>query len=87
MIFPLLSDNLCRKNCLMTSLLMCSSHIQGKQFPITHNKTTYFHIHISISGFVIPLCCRYQVVQSSTCKEYSKNILFMATSPYYNPTT
>ena len=29
----------------------------------------------------------YQVVQSCMWKEYNKNIQFMATSPYYNPTT
>ena len=29
----------------------------------------------------------YQIVQSCICKEYSKNMQFMATSPYYNPTT
>ena len=29
----------------------------------------------------------YRVVQSCTCKEYSKNIQFMATSPFYNLTT
>ena len=82
------SDNFCRENYLMTSLLMwCSSHLHGKQFPITHNKTTYFHMHISISEFVIPLCCRYQVVQSCTCKKYSKDMQFLATAPYYNPTT
>ena len=73
----------------MTSLLMWfSSHLQGKQLPITRNKATYFYMHISFSEFIIPLCCRYQVVQSCTCKEYSKNIKFIATSPYYNnPTT
>ena len=39
-----------RKNCLMTLLLMWySSHLHGEQFPITCNKTTYFHIDISIS--------------------------------------
>ena len=38
-------------------------------------------MHISISDV------GYQVAQSCTCKEHSKNIQFMATSPYYNPTT
>ena len=39
MVFPELSDNFCRKNCLMTSILMwCSYHLQGKQFPTTCNK-------------------------------------------------
>ena len=86
-VFSLLSDNF-RRNCLLTSPLMwCSLHLQGKQFQITRNKTTYFHMYISISEFIIPLCCRYQVVQSWTCREYSKNIQFMATSLYYNPTT
>ena len=60
-------------HCLMTSLLMlCSSHLQGEQLPSNHNKTTYFHMHISISKFVIPLCCRYQVLLSCTCEEYVK---------------
>ena len=58
-----LCDNFCRKHCLLTSLLMCcSSHLHGRQFPSILNKTTYFHMRISISEFVIPLCCRYQVV-------------------------
>ena len=46
-----------------------------------------FHMHISISEFVIPLCCRYKVVLSCSCKEYSIAMQFLATSPYYNPTT
>ena len=72
----------------MTSLLMwCSSHLQGKQLPITRNKTTYFHMHISISEFVMPLCCRYQVVLSCSYKQYSKNIQLIATPPYCNPIT
>ena len=45
-------------------LMCCSSYLHGKQFPSIHNKTTYFHMHIYISEFVIPLCCRYQVVLS-----------------------
>ena len=58
---------------MLTSLLMCCpSHLPGKQFLSIYNKTTYFHMHISISEFVIPLCCRYQVVLSCTCKEYVK---------------
>ena len=48
-------------------------------------------MHISISEFVIAICCRYQVVLSCTCKEYSKktfkNLKLMATSTYYNQTT
>ena len=67
--------------------MWCSSHLHGKQFPSILNKTTYFHMHISISEFVIPLCCRYQVVLSCTCKECSNDIQFLATSPYYNPIT
>ena len=82
------SDNFCRKHCLLTSILMCcSSHLHGKQFTNILNKTTYFHMHISISEIFIPLCCRYQVVLSCTCKEYSKDMQFLATSLYYNPTT
>ena len=54
----------------MTSLLIwCSSH--GKQLPSTHNKTLYFHMHISVSEVVIPLCWRASGCQSCTsCKEY-----------------
>ena len=52
-----------------------------KQFPITRNKTIYFHMHISISEYGIPLCCRYQGIISSTCKEYSKDMQFLETSP------
>ena len=44
-------------------------------------------MHIYISESVIPLGCRYQVVLSSTYKEYSKDMQFLAISPYYNPTT
>ena len=47
----------------------------------------YFHMHIYISEFVIPLYRRYQVVPSCTFKEYSKDMQFLATSPYYNTTT
>ncbi len=81
-------DNSFRKHCLMTSLLMCcSSQLYRKPFPSILNKTTYFHMHIYISEFVIPLWCRYQVFLSCTCKEYSKDMQFLPTSPYYNPTT
>ena len=53
------TGSFCRKNFLMTSILMWfSSHFQGKHFPTTLNKTTYFLMHISISEFFIPLCCR-----------------------------
>ena len=79
MVFPKFSDNFCRKHCLLTSLLMCCfSHLHGKQFPSILNKTTYFHMHIYISEFVIPLCCRHQAVLSCTCKEYSKVLQFLA---------
>ena len=72
----------------MTSLIKCcSSHPLGKQFPITLNKITYFHMYIYITEFVIPLCCRYQVVLSCTCKEYSKDMQFLATSSHHNPTS
>ena len=71
-----------------TSLLMwCPSHLQGKLSPILRNNAIYFHMHISIAEFVIPLCCRVSGCSSCTCKEYSKNIQFMTTCPYYNPTT
>ena len=46
-----------------------------------------FHMYITISEFVIPLCCRYKVVLSCSCKEYSVAMQFLATSPYYNQTT
>ena len=71
----------------MTSLLMWySSHLQRKQFPITRNKITYFHMHISISEFSSHVV-GYQVEQPYTCKECNKNMQFMATSPYYDTTT
>ena len=60
-VFPWFSDNFCRKHCLLTSLLM-GSHLPRKQFPFFLNKTIYFHMHIYMSEFVIPLCFRYQVV-------------------------
>ena len=70
---------------MTTIFKWCSSHLQGEQYPITRNKTTYFHMHISISKSVIPLCCKV-----SDCSilhlEYSKNIEFVAISPCYNPT-
>ena len=73
-----LSDNFCRKNCLMTTLLMWYPfYLQEKQFPFTRNKKTYFHMHSSISQFIIPLCCRYQIIQFCTYKEYNKNIQFV----------
>ena len=50
-------------------------------------KTTYFHTHIFISEFVLPLCCRYQFVLSCTCAEYSNDMQFLVTSSYYNSTT
>ena len=82
-LFSLLSDNFCRKNGLIISLLMwCSSNLQGKWFPITHNKMICFHMHISVSEFVIHYVV--QVAQSCTYMEYSKNVQFMATSPCYN---
>ena len=61
----------------MTSLLMwCSSHLQGKQFLITLNKTPKFHRHISISEFFIPLLGGDSVVQPCIpCKEYINTIL------------
>ena len=74
--------------CLLTSLLMyCYSHLHGKRFPSILSKTTYFHMHIYISEFFIPLCYRYQVGLSFTYKEYCKDMQFLATAPYYNPTT
>ena len=45
-----------------------------ENFPGIPNKITYFHMHIYISEFVIPLCCWYQVVPSCTCKEYSEHM-------------
>ena len=82
-----LSSLIKKMHCLLTSLLMCCySLLHGKQFP-NILKTTYFHMHTYISEFVIPLCCRYQVVLSCTCKEYSNDMQFLATSLYYNPTT
>ena len=44
-------------------------------------------MYIYISEFVIPLCCSCQVVLPLTCSEYSKDMKFLATSPYHNPTT
>ena len=73
MVFPKFYDNFCRKHCLLT--LCCSSHLHVKQFPSIPNRTTYFNMHISISEFVITLCCRYQAVLSCTSKEYSKTWL------------
>ena len=56
---------------LTLNVLLFSS--SGKQFPsLFLNKITCFHMHISISACVIPLCCRYQVVLLCTCKEYVK---------------
>ena len=41
-------------------------------------------MHISISEFVISLCFKYQVVLSCAS---SKNMQFLAISPYFNPIT
>ena len=68
----------------MTSLLLWySSHLQGKQFPITRNKTTYFQMQFPFQNLSPHYVVGYQVVQSCNCKEYNKNMKFMATSPYY----
>ena len=43
-------------HCLVTSLLVwCTSNLLEKQLPSALNKTPYFHTHISVSDFVIPL--------------------------------
>ena len=80
MVFPLLSDNFCSKICLVT-LVWCSSHLQGKQFQFFVAKQL-----ISSCTFLFQNWSS-QDVQSYTCKECNKNIQFMATSSYYNPTT
>ena len=51
---------------------------------VSSKKTIYFHMFYT---FVIHYVVGYQVVQSCTCKEGSENIQFLATFPYYNPTT
>ena len=80
--FPIYYDNFCREHSLITSLLMWgSSHLQGKQFPITCINTTYFHMHISISQLSSHYVVGYQVVQSLTVRStVKKNIQFLATS-------
>ena len=48
----------------------------SRNVAFTQNKITYFHMHIIVSEFVIPLfhyVVGYQVVQSSSCKEYVKS--------------
>ena len=79
-VFPYFSDNFCRKRCLASSLLMWySSYLLENEFPSPLTETTYFHMDLSISEFVIPLCCRYQVVLSCSS---SKNIQFLAILPF-----
>ena len=48
---------------MLLALIWYSSHLQGKEFPVTRNES-YFQMHISTVG--------YQTVQSCTCKEYRK---------------
>ena len=53
------------------------------------NETTYFHMYISVSEFVIPLChyvVGYKLLNLAPVKK-CKILQFMATSPYYNLTT
>ena len=75
-----ISGSFCRKNCLMTSLLIWgSSRLEGKQFPILHNKTTITTCTTQFQNLSSHCVGGYQVVQSCTCKECSKNIQFLAT--------
>ena len=53
---------------VLVSFCMVSDNSCRKHCPMT--SLTYFLMHISISQHVIPLCCRHQVVQPCTCKEY-----------------
>ena len=77
------SENLCRKHCLMTSLLVwCASHLQGKQLPSTLRKSPYFHLHISVSEFSISLCCRASGCPTLHLQGIYKCIQFLPTYPY-----
>ena len=59
----------------------CASHLQGQYLPSSLNKIPLFHMHISVSEFVILLYCRASGYSTlHPCKEY-KNIQFLATSP------
>ena len=44
-------------------------------------------MHIYISEFIIQLCCSYKFILSCICKENSKDMQFLASLLYYNPTT
>ena len=61
------------------------SCLQGKQFLITHNETliSTFTFHFRICH---PIMLWVSVCSILNCKEF-RNIQFLATSPYYNPTT
>ena len=72
---------------MISLLIWCSSHLQGKQFPITLNKQLSSTCTFPFKNLSSHCVIGYQFVQPCTCKEYSKNIQFMTTSPYYNPTT
>ena len=72
----------------MISLLMWwSYYLQEKQFPITLTKQLISPCTFPFQNLLSHYVVRYQVVQSCTCKEYSKNIQFLVTFPYYNSTT
>ena len=47
---------------------------QGKQLLGSFNRTPHFNMHISVSEFVTTLCCRHQVVQPCSCKEWLFNL-------------
>ena len=82
LVFRSYSDNFYRKQ-LPADLILNVLSSSWKAFIL---KASYIHMHIYISEFDIPLCCRYHVVLSSTCKEYSNDMQFLSTSVHYNPT-
>ena len=82
-----LLDNFCRKHCLKSSNLCCSSHLHGKQFQrflirLLTSTCTFMFQNLS-SHFVVGIRLIYHAPVRNTVKD----TLFLATSPYYNPTT
>ena len=85
LLHPLFSDNFCRKLCLMTQLLMWYTLV-FKESGFQIILTKHFHMHISIQEFLIPLHCQVAGCSILHLLGKCKNLQFMATSSYYNPT-
>ena len=75
----LINNNLCRKNCLMTSLLMwCSSNLQGNHFSIIHNNLfphAHFHFRICHPIMLWSINLLIHALGRNTVKTYNSWLL------------